>query len=81
MSLKKHYCDFYHFALLLVYLCEWCRVFFYFSLGYGLTQASFTQDPVLRLISSLKDVCFIFLFICFVYMLLQVEDLQTICTL
>ena len=25
---KKHYCDFYHFALLLVYLCAWCRVFF-----------------------------------------------------
>ena len=28
MSLKKRYCDFYYFALLLVYLCAWCRVFF-----------------------------------------------------
>lgn len=31
MSLKKHYCDFYHFALLLVYLCAWCRVFLFLS--------------------------------------------------
>ena len=31
MSLKKRYCDFYYFqyfALLSVYLCAWCRVFF-----------------------------------------------------
>ena len=34
MSLKKRYCDFYYFALLSVYLCAWCRVFFYFSFGY-----------------------------------------------